>query len=692
MRSEIHVWMPMIGFDRDAPDKGVAAWLSSVGFTPRGVSVFLFHPDIVHLHDGLAEDRALPPDNCSYYGSPRNEDRCRQDWTTHDLRALVQALVAAGVAPYLGIMGVDLGNRWHHEWLGDHPEVRQASRLGDWSLNVLKRLRDGTFYEDFFVEKLCQVMTDYGFAGLQVADNFCPGAGVLNHGDFSADMLRQFLDHSGRTLPADLSAGLGSDSLPERNRRGDWLWSQAREDWIGFYAWRWEGFWSKVCGRLHAIGRKAIVMGMYCTDPFETLYCKGIDLRRLARAGVDYILANIVPTGLRLQHPDRPDRFHRDMLLAPLTAAWAPEGRLLSLLGVKDATEEWDVLHHAPSLLERDIATLLHFQRQTGQGLRPCLDGLMVCLGDGIHADEWSWLRRRLDIAEPDRLRRVLAPTVLWSDEALDNTLPAYIHTRRWTLHRIVTEIYRRGTPLGAVVRSDDLAAAEGTLFVPTFDLLSAAERAAVAAWRRGPVVTLGAARGASPEDHGMRPDVAFVDPFSDEPMRLCAWNTDPAERAALQALAALAAVDDGTPNLAGPPEAVPEHRNVLVETLTFCKATAGFCEACAQLLRRLSGSPFTCNLPMVAFLLDDGRYRLHLANPDPTSYGYAVVCAARVVAEVAIRSTYPVLPVAYMDSPDEAVGFGGKASTGTQRCFRAKITPGGVTILEVRLAGSGLA
>lgn len=683
MQGEIHVWMPMIGFDRTAADQGVGRLLERMSFVPNGVSAFLFHPDIVNQHAGMAVERTLPPDNCSYYGSPRNEERCRQDWTNYDLRALLARLTAAGVAPYLGIMGIELGNRWHREWLCEHPEVRVASRTGEWGFNVLKRLADGTYYEDFFVDRLCAVLTDYGFAGLQVADCFCPSSADLHDGDFSADMFDQFIAHAGLAVPGELSASLHDDSLARRNQRGDWIWASCREAWVEFNAWRWTGFWKKVCDRLHAIGRKVIVLGMYCTDPFETLYCKGVDLRRLVQAGVDYLMPNIVPTGLRLQLPELPDRFQRYMTLAPLTAAFVPDGKLLSLLGVKDATEEWDVLHHAPCLLERDIYTLLSYQTATGTGLRRCLTGLMICLGDGIRGEEWRWLRERLEIGFVEGIKRVLAPTLVWSDAALYNTLPAYIRTRRWTTHRFYYEMAERGTLCGAVLRSEHLATAEGCLFVPNFDLLSAAEKAAVAAYRRGPVVGTAALEGFAPADHGIRPDIYFEDRFSSYPLCAFAFNTTLENR---DAIIALAQADDGTENLKGNPADAAEHGNVLVETLTFCKVTTGFRAACALLLKTAGSSLFTCNLPLLPMLMADGRYRLYLSNPELNSYGYANVTAERPIKHVANISTYPVLPVKFMATASAGVGWMDQESDGTQRTFRVKVTPGGVTILDVVL------
>jgi hypothetical protein len=608
-------------------------------------------------------------------------ERCRQDWTNHDLRTLMRSLADKGVEPYLGIMGVELGNRWHDEWIAEHPEVRFALRGTEYGYNVLKRMADGSYYEDFFVDKLCQVLTDYGFAGLQVADNFCPSPSTLYHGDFSADMLGQFIDHADIDVPAEIRDGLDNDSCAMREARGDWIWGTCREEWVEFNAWRWEQFWRKICGRLHEIGKKTIVLGMYCTDPFETLYCKGIDLQRLVRAGVDYLMPNIVPTGLRLQHPDRPDRFHRYMTLAPLTAAFVPGGKLLSLLGVMDATEEWDVLHHAPCLLERDIYTLLGYMTDTGEGLERSLDGLMVCLGDGIRGDEWQWLRERFEIGFVEGVERVLAPTLIWSDAAFRNTLPAYIRTRRWTTHKFYYEMAEHGTRCGAVMRSENLPKAQGPLFVPNFDLLSEEEKRAVAAYRNGAVVCTAAAESFDPAAYGIVPDIYFVDPFSDYPMCAFACNVQLENR---DAIMALAAVDDGTGNLQGDPADVAEHGNVLAETLTFSKVNTGFVEACALLLRTVGNDLFTCNLPIVPMRMTDGRYRLYIANPEMNSYGYAIVTAREPIRSVANISKYPVLPVKFMDSPNEHVGWIGKEPSGAQHSFRAKVAPGGVTILDL--------
>ena len=116
--SKTFIWMPMIGFDREQPDKGASMLIERTKFTPDGIAAFLFHPDFVHQHKGMETEYTLPPDMCSYYGSARNEERERQDWTNYDVRTLNAELKKRGVTPYLGIMGVQIGNKWHYECLG----------------------------------------------------------------------------------------------------------------------------------------------------------------------------------------------------------------------------------------------------------------------------------------------------------------------------------------------------------------------------------------------------------------------------------------------------------------------------------------------------------------------------------------------------------------------------------------------
>lgn len=687
-KAEIHVWMPMIGFEKNDPDKGAARILNQISFAPDGISAFLFHPDIVMQHDGMETERILPPDNCSYYGSPRNDERFRQEWTNYDLRDLICRLNGEGTVPYLGIMGVTIGNCWHEEWIAQHPEVRLDCRGGKGSYNVLKHMDDGTLFEDFFIEKLCRTLIDYGFGGLQVADNFCPQGSVVYNGDFSADMIRQFLEHTGIESSAGLQNGMNEDTSENKNLRGDWIWKYHRADWIKFWAWRWAAFWRKVCAALHSIGRKVIVLGMYCTDPFETLYCLGIDLRELAGAGVDYLMPNIVPTGLFLDYPEWGYRFHRYMLMAPFTSAFTPETKLVSLLGVRDCTEEWDVLHHVPCCLERDIYTLSGFMRITAEGYKRCLDGLMVCLGDGVRDQEWKWLAERFDVGfyDENRVSQTLSPILVWSDHAFYNTLPEYIRTRRWTAHKFAYDAEDRGSLTGAVVRIEDLDRAQGTLFIPNFDLLPDDEKDKIRTYDRGLVIATAAVENYSPDWSSVRPDIYFEDRFAVFPMCAFAFNSAVSDETKKK-IESLCAQDDGADNIAGDPKDIPEFGYyVLHGTLNFTKVTAGFAESVALLLRSTGSELFTCSHPMTVTELKNGRYRLYIFNPEVFTYAKAVVSCAKPLRGVEILSKYPLLPVKYLNSADGTVSYLSSGSDGTQCHFKTRVAPGGAVILEAEI------
>lgn len=125
---KVFVWMQLLGFDRDDPDKGVARYIQQAGFTPDGICALVFHPDIVHQHRGMQEEYELPRDVCAYYGIPRNVQRERQPWTNYDLRALAENLHRTGTELYMGIMGVATDNDHHWEWINDHPEVLYVSK------------------------------------------------------------------------------------------------------------------------------------------------------------------------------------------------------------------------------------------------------------------------------------------------------------------------------------------------------------------------------------------------------------------------------------------------------------------------------------------------------------------------------------------------------------------------------------
>ena len=223
--SPVMIWMQMLGFERNDPDRGAKRYLERIGFVPEGIVALLYHPDFVHLHKGMEKERRLFDDNAAYYGIPRNTERARQPWTNHDLRTLCAELKKKGVGFYAGLMAPTNDSKFHREWIEDHGELRYVGMRTHHSINVLKRFKDGSYYEDFFAKKLKETLVDYGMEGVHFSDMFCPSSGTRAYGDFSTDMVGQFLEDTGIKAPEEVEASLGDDSAEAIKRRQKWLWS-----------------------------------------------------------------------------------------------------------------------------------------------------------------------------------------------------------------------------------------------------------------------------------------------------------------------------------------------------------------------------------------------------------------------------------------------------------------------------------
>ena len=676
---KVFTWMQLLGFERDDPDRGAERFMNQTGFVPDGACALLFHPDFIHHHRGMAEEYELYPDNCSYFGIPGNIERQRQPWTNYNLRELAHNLKSQGTGLYAGVMGSVTNNALHQEWQSEHPEIK-----GAWGHCLLKRFKDGNWYEDFFADKLCETLTDYGFSGIHIADCFCPN-GNLNNGDFSADMITQFTSHTGIILPPEITAALGDESGESYDIRQKYIWKNLRADWIEFFCWRWEQFFIKICARVHEIGCEVMTLGMYCTDPFETKYCLGTDLARIMKAGVDYLTANILPTSCYMAIPwDAEYYFHRYMAIAPTTAAHIKDGSLISMVGLQDATEEWDIMRHFPVLHDRDLYTMAAYQLADGNGIKRALEGYFLCLCDGIPRSDWDVERKKIEIALSADVESVLSPSMLWSDYAYENMLKEYIKTRRWTPFKLFYEMSKAGVMCGACITSGALADYFGTLLIPDFDMLSEEEKSAVAQYKNGGVVCTAPA-GYDFAAYNIKPAVYIADRFSKHPMCAIAFGAEIPQEAK-DKIEKLLSADDGKPDLEGDPADAPEFSQTLYDTLPFVKVTAGFRDAAALLLKEAQNGMIACDMPYMAFKLQNGSWRLYIYNNDDRKYRHAFVEieTGRKVSDVRVISNFPILPVRYIDKKDgNLIHYHNKDAVNKQN-FEVKLQPGGVTILDV--------
>lgn len=658
------IWTELIGFDNEQPDMGVGAYVDAAGFTPDGICLLLTSVDFVLSHPGPGEF-VLAPDFCARNGHDRNPHRERQEWTSGQLRELIAGLHARGTQAFLTVFTRFYGNKYHEEWLGDHPETFQVFRGAGraHSVNCLSRLSDGTYFEDYFVPKLVETLRDYGFDGWHGADGWGPLSGPIYRTSIGDDMVGQFAERSDLALPEVVTRRCDED-VEALEARIEWIWRNARHEWIEFWAGRWEQFWAKALSALHAEGKRAFINSAWGRAPWESLYRYGVDERRIAAAGVDGMVVETVAAGLSMDpRPYAADvTRHADFLSGlMLMRATLPDTPLLFLHNTHDTVEEWDAIRHKPTLLEREIYSLSNVhQRRADGGLRPCADGFLVCLGDGLDDAHWRWLRERWQLAWSGEPTRTLGATLVWSNALIDAQVEDFTRTRERVAHRLAFELMTAGAPVQCIADVADPGAASGALLALNHHLLPEEELARVLAYEGGPVVLIGRDVPGLPE-----PDVRIDD------------RSGPRSLSCLVYGARVEAPE--VPEWDAP--ALPDDLMALEEPMgywdhfEFAPVSPGFIRACAQIITEASDAPRIVeqaeDVLVMATEQADGSIRVALKSKT-RFYARPRVDMRREVASVEVLTEFPSLTVTPAGSE-----------------FAVRVPPEGVTVVEVRTAGT---
>jgi len=492
------IWIELIGFDNRESDYGVAAYLDTVGFIPESIFLLLYTPDFVHAHKGMDTEWHLPMEACSYGARPYGKLHDRQEWTNFQLRSLVTELQKHGIDVYCSFFDIyqfHVGDTLRaSEWCAAHPELYEMRKSGEAfpAINPLKRLKDGSWYEDLFVQDLMKVMSDYGFDGYHGADGYTSPRLSLAETDYSDDMVEQFIAATGVDIHTGLAARCDGNPL-DMEQRADWIWNNKRLEWIRFHCERWGRLWDKIMSAIRKEGKKAYLNTAWTRDPFEAIYRYGVDYRRLSDSGIDGFVVETVGASLSAGAGEteyEPGAEFAAMLLS--IKAYVPEQKLVCLNAIQDTNEQWDALSHAPTVLERDIYSLANLYLQNSSGISRCSGGFMACLGDGVSRDGWNWIAKRWDGAFDGEPLRTAGVRMVWSDRLLHRSLEDYSETRHWPVHKYMTELISRGAPLHTIVNVKDIPETDGPILVTLLHLLPDEELQSVLAYRNGSSVLIG--------------------------------------------------------------------------------------------------------------------------------------------------------------------------------------------------------
>lgn len=498
------LWVELIAFDNRAEDMGVQAYLDNLGLIPDTVSIFMWGPDFVHLHNGLETDGEFPVDIGAYmdpyFDGPKKSG---PPWTKFQLKRLIREFQLHGVKVLFSIFPLTLNNKFHQEWaVNEHPEVGyrciRSMQPADIIINPLRRMSDGRFYEDFLLEKVSAVLRDYGFDGWHLADGYNHSWFQLCHADYSDDMIEQF------------RSAMRTVSLPEKwngkadhdpvlfEERAQYIYRELRQEWIKFHRMRYESYLEKIVKCLHSQGKIVSSNTCWTRDPVEAIYRYGIDYRRLPEIGIDFLvietcsaMGELLDCACQAHFPL--PFFNVIKGTSLLTKAYAPAGKYLFNCCTQDITEGWSSLRHAPAFLEREILSYSNFYLYDRKG-KPerCFEGLQICLAADIEDYEWRRIFEKADLGFAAETAAVEGVTLLWSDEIVEAELQYYLKTRNSLTANIFYNLLANGMNCDAVARIDNLAEVDTPLLVINPGLLPEEQQEKIRAYRKHQVFLVG--------------------------------------------------------------------------------------------------------------------------------------------------------------------------------------------------------
>lgn len=468
-------WIELIGFDCEAEDFGVGAFLAR-NVTTTGVSLLFAHIDFLFCEDDL-----LPPTACSYFGHECNRERGRQSWTKAQLRGLIAELHKRGVQVFFSSFDMTRAVT--------DPGMLCYGRSGE-PHRMLYVLKGGV--GEIFVQRVAAVLDEYGFDGLQLADGLSSNRLSIENGDFSIELCAG----SGISIPGRLM----KDGKEAYAARRAWILKNKRYEWIEYLADRWADFYKLLFDRV----KKPIIFNSAWTrDPFEALYRYGLDYAacRTDRAMAIMVEENSASRAIMsaedeggVEHTlDYRDGFAYEYALMQQGIRLHTDGlSQISLLPISDTQEQWDALRHCPTELARSIVKRYNNFVYRDGGFEVCCDAPWYCLSDGIPAEDWKWLAKQegYRIPRPDLVDGFVA---VYNKSALRRDVKQFCEKKGYYGFALLCELLSGGLNLSASVGLSEVGGftqARG-LIVTDLNAYTDEERRQLAASRL-PIIAVG--------------------------------------------------------------------------------------------------------------------------------------------------------------------------------------------------------
>lgn len=476
MRKNWH-WIELVGFDNESEDYGVSDFLSRLKEPPEGVSLLFSHIDFLNTFTRVEDDYPLRPCECSYAGHLYSRERKRQQWTSMQLKGLIQTLQRSGVKVIFSFFNLatytnDERKGVSTEFVAAHPEICTMTWDAQYQKNcvdVLKRMQDGSYYQDYLIEKVKAVLDGYGFDGVQIADGISSFRTTVQNGDYSDDTIEQFsnwLLENGKEIPQMLApVGTDTDAFIQRRK---YVIDHMMYDFLLFNSYRWKRFYDNFYDKVDPKQYVIFVNSFWTREPFEAFYRYGIDYRSAYREGVYALMIEEVSTtypsfskgsrgGFYLPLEKSRHVHYEFYLMQMLLKAYVPQFKQVPLMPVGDTMEDWNAVHDLLNELKRAI-----FRRNNsrvyvdGQWL-PCAEAPFYCLSDSIPAHDWAKLADLDDLKVLADLQNPLGYALYYPKDSVFGEVQRYIQSRDYGFVKLANLLLANGAYIASVAAGDNL-------------------------------------------------------------------------------------------------------------------------------------------------------------------------------------------------------------------------------------------
>lgn len=457
-------WIELIGFDNEAQDFGVEAFISRT-VSISGVSLLFSHLDF--LFD--EENDTLPPRACSYFGHEYSRERQRQIWTKKKLCGLVRELKSRGIKVFFSCF--DMISEIKDPSLVCYNANGAPEKL----IYVIKKLPDGRRVGDILIPLIKKALDEYGFDGLQLADGLSSNRLSIENGDFSLPLC---LD-SGIDIPKELL----SEGEASYAKRRDFILKNKRYEWTKYISDSWAEFYDKL---FREIKKPIMFNNAWTRDSFEAFYRYGLDYRRChANEAYAVMIEENSATraitsakdegGVEFSLSER-SRFTYEYALMQENIKIFTDGlKQISLTPISDTLEGWDAIRHCPTELSRSIMRRYNsFVYREGKFEVVC-DAPLYCLSDGIDSSDWRWLAKQesFRIPSPDSVAGFCA---VINPDGLDSEVKDFCENKNYFGSALLSELTMAGLNLGASIPLSEVGSFTSAKCLLVTDLKSYSE------------------------------------------------------------------------------------------------------------------------------------------------------------------------------------------------------------------------